>query len=99
MYGRTIYKKPLDFLQKEVRLLTQNNQIKFKKVFIRDENLFMLDDWDMRLDILRNEELSEKYHCFASADKIKGQAKKILEKGIQLVNLDFGIPKRIEKKK
>lgn len=98
MYGRTIYKKPLDFLQKEVRLLTQNNQIKFKNVFIRDENLFMLDDWDARLDILRNEELSEKYHCFASADKIKGHAKKILEKGIQLVNLDFGIPKRIEKK-
>lgn len=98
MYGRTIYKKPLNFLRNEVKLLTKNGKTQFKNVFIRDENLFMLDDWDKRLDILQQENLAEKYHCFASADKIKGKAKKILEKGIHLVNLDFGMPKHIEKK-
>jgi hypothetical protein len=98
IYGRTIYKKPLDFLRAEVKLLTQNGKIKFKNVFIRDENLFMLEDWETRLKILKEEQLAEKFHCFASADKIRGKAKKILESGIHLVNLDFGIPKHLEKK-
>jgi hypothetical protein len=98
MYGRSIYKKPLDFLKKEVQVLTQDGKIQFKNVFIRDENLFMLDDWETRLDVLLEQQLAEKYHCFASADKIKGKAKKILEKDIHLVNLDFGMPKHLEKK-
>lgn len=98
MYGRSIYKKPLDFLKKEVQLLTQDGKIQFKNVFIRDENLFMLDDWETRLDVLLEQQFAEKYHCFASADQIKGKTKKILEKGIHLVNLDFGMPRHLEKK-
>jgi len=98
MYGRTIYSKPLDFLREEAKILSNHGKTQFKNVFIRDENLFMLEDWDTRLEILKQESLAEKFHCFASADKIQNKAKQILKKGINLVNLDFGMPKRRERK-
>ena len=92
MYGRRIYKKPIEFLEREARLLVELNGT-FDNVFIRDENFLMLPDHVRRIETLNRVGLARRYHCFASADQVlRCDLPRLVENGLVLVNMDYGDP-------